>query len=286
MNIMVLGAGGYLGKKICNYLESAENNIVRVIRRKDGADEIEGRNIVYADIAAIRQELGKVSYDWVINCAAVYERGITKLHEVVDANLVFAVQVLDCAVECGVKNFLTIDTSLPKELNLYSFTKKQFAEFGDFYAEKYGITFLNVVLEMFYGEDEPEDRFLVDCCHKMLAGETLLLTEGTQERDIIYITDVCAAIKLLLNADMPGFHNIPVGSGCGVSVRKLLEYMHNILKSESELNFGAVPLRKNEPDCVADISILKGLGFEVKYPWKEGIEYFCKRIVQSKNNSL
>ena len=281
MNIMVLGASGYLGKKICSYLESAEAHIVRVIRKRDGVREGEKEKVIYADIAAIKQELERGSYDWVINCAAVYERGGAKLHEVVDANMVFAIQVLDCAVECGVKNFLTIDTSLPKELNLYSFTKKQFAEFGDFYAKRYGITFLNIVLEMFYGEDEPKDRFLVACCHKMLAGETLSLTEGRQERDFIYIEDVCAAIRLLLNANMKGFHNISVGSGCGVSVRKLLEYMHDVLSSESKLDFGAVPLRNNEPNCVADISILKGLGFELKYPWKEGIEYFCNKIRQS-----
>ncbi len=283
MNMMVLGAGGYLGEKICNYLECAENNVVRVIRKKAGSDKIERKNIVYADITTIRQELEQVSYDWVINCAAVYEKGKTKLHEVVDANMVFAVQALDCAVECGVKNFLTVDTSLPKELNLYSFTKKQFAEFGDFYSKRYGITFLNVVLEMFYGEDEPEDRFLVSCCYKMLAGEKLLLTEGTQKRDIIYIEDVCIAIGLLLDANMSGFHNVPMGSGCGVSIRKLLEYMHNILKSESKLDFGVVPMRRGEPDCVADISILKGLGFEVKYPWKKGIEHFCNKIKQLKD---
>lgn len=34
MNIMVLGASGYLGRKICNYLEEAGNYIVRVMQKK------------------------------------------------------------------------------------------------------------------------------------------------------------------------------------------------------------------------------------------------------------
>lgn len=139
---------------------------------------------------------------------------------------------------------------------------------------------------MFYGDDEPENRFLVSGCHKMLAGETVLLTEGTQRRDIIHIEDVCAAIKLLLNADMAGFHNIPVGSGCGVSIRRLLEYMQDVLGSESKLDFGAIPSRKNEPDCIADISILNSLGYELKYPWEKGIEYFCKEIKRVKKSML
>jgi len=47
----------------------------------------------------------------------------------------------------------------------------------------------------------------------MLAGEELLLTEGTQKRDIIYISDLCAALRLVLEAPLNGYHDIPAGSG-------------------------------------------------------------------------
>ena len=278
MRIMVLGASGYLGKHIAEKLQKQGHAVVRAVRKPECQDSCDGKVFIKAVPEVIQREIEDGQYDWIINCAAVYERVDTAVHEVVDANLIFALQVLNCAVEAGVKNFLTIDTSLPENLNLYSFTKKSFAQFGKLYAEKYGMHFVNVVLEMFYGEDEPENRFLVHCCKSMRNGEELRLTVGTQKRDIIYIEDVCRAIEILLNAPIAGYVNVPLGSGEAVSVRTILEYMHKVMASESKLLFGAVPMRENEPDCEADISLLKSYGYEVKYPWMRGIKHLCERI--------
>lgn len=131
---------------------------------------------------------------------------------------------------------------------------------------------------MFYGEDEPEGRFLSDACRKMMRGERLFLTEGTQKRDIIYIEDVYDAIILLLQKVEKGFWNVPLGSGEAVPVRLLMEYMRHATGSVSKLDFGAVPVRINEPDCVADMSLLKNMGFQLKYPWKHGIDYLCQQM--------
>lgn len=282
MRIMVLGANGYLGNKVCGCLLSEDHSVVKVVRHMPEEYHDGTPKTIYADIGTIQKELNESAYDWIVNCAAVYEKKGTQIHQLVDTNLVFALQVLDCAVECGVKKFLTIDTGLPKEFNLYSFTKKQFAEFGKFYAAKYGITFFNVALEMFYGEDEPRDRFLVRCCHKMLEGEELLLTQGTQKRDVIYIGDVCNAIRFLLTVNVTGFQNIPLGSGTAVSIRELLEYMHTALDSGSRLVFGAVPSRKDEPDCVADMGLLSSMGFCPGHTWKSGIAEFCRKMRDSR----
>lgn len=284
MRVMILGASGYLGKKIKQCLETAGYDVTGVYRVLPTDVDTNRKKCIQADIAEIRAELQEKNYDWIINCAGVYERKGITLHEVMEANLIFAARVLDCGAECGVRNFLTIDTGLPENINFYSFTKKKFAEFGKFYAEKYGITFVNILLQMFYGEDEPGDRFLVGCCRKMLRGEEILLTEGTQKRDIIYIGDVCNAIKLLLETPLTGFYNVPLGSGEGIPVRKLMEYMYEVTKSKSPLKFGAVPARENEPDCVADMEILTGFGFVIQYPWKQGIEYLCYKLGANERN--
>lgn len=275
MRVMVLGASGYLGRKLIQNLRTAGHDITGVYRKISAGME---SGSIQADIQEIQRELLNKKYDWVINCVAVYESKDILLHDVVDANMIYSLQVLNCAVECGVNKFLTIDTSLPQDFNLYSFTKKQFAKFGEFYAQKYGITFVNILLEMFYGEDEPAGRFLVRCCRSMFKGEELLLTAGTQKRDIIYISDVCDAIMLVLESAISGFCNVPLGSGEAVSVRTILEYMHQIIDSNSLLRFGAIPARKNEPDCVADLTVLKRIGFQPKYLWKEGIGHLCHQI--------
>ncbi len=277
MRIMIFGAGGYLGKKLMRCLESEGHKVAGVCRKIPADADTRDRKILRAGTEEVRRELQNVCYDWVINCAAVYEHGHTQIHQIVDANTIFALQVLDCSLECGVKKILTMDTGLPKHTNLYSFTKKQFAEFGEFYAERYGITFVNILLEMFYGEDEPEGRFLAECCRKMMRGEPLFLTEGTQKRDIIHIDDVCNAIKLILEASLEGYRSIPVGSGEAVPIRTIIEYMHEVTGSDSALHFGAVPARADEPDCVADMEILTGMGFQPEYSWKQGIRRLCRQ---------
>lgn len=275
MRAMVLGASGYLGRKMIQNLQAAGHDITGVYRKTPVGMKNSG---IRAEIPEIQGELLQKKYDWIINCAAVYESKDVLLHDVVDANMIYALQVLNCAVECGVEKFLTVDTCLPQDFNLYSFTKKKFAEFGKFYAGKHGITFINILLEMFYGEDEPEGRFLVRCCRNMLKGEELMLTAGTQKRDIIYIDDVCDAIMSILESSFSGFCNVPVGSGEAVSLRTILEYMCQITGSKSILRFGAIPTRENEPDCVADLSILNQVGYQPKYTWRKGIERLCHQI--------
>lgn len=277
MRVMIFGAGGYLGTKLARCLESEGHKVTGVYRKIPAETDTRERKVLLAETEEIRTELQNVHYDWVINCAAVYEHSRTQIHQIVDANTIFALQMLDCSLECGVKKILTMDTGLPKHTNLYSFTKKQFAEFGEFYAGRYGITFVNVLLEMFYGEDEPEGRFLSECCRKMIRGESLFLTKGTQKRDIIYIDDVCSAIKRILEEPLDGYCSIPVGNGEAVSIRTMIEYMHKVIKSDSVLNFGAVPARADEPDCVADMEILTGMGFQPKYSWKQGIRHLCRQ---------
>ena len=275
MRIMILGGNGYLGRHLSNYLMKMGEEVIRTVRDIKLMSGEQSKAIISSELSVIKKELRDNDYDVIINCVAVYEKKDTALHEIIEANLIFALSVLNYAVESGVKKFVTIDTSLPKELNLYSFTKKTFADYGRFYTQKYGINFINIELEMFYGEDEPENRFLVYCCRKMIRGEELLLTDGTQKRDIIYISDVCRAIKVLLEAPLEGFFIVPVGSGVAIRIREIIEYMHGYLKSESKLLFGAVPKRVGEPDCQADIHVLSSLGFECEYFWKKGIEHFC-----------
>ena len=51
----------------------------------------------------------------------------------------------------------------------------------------------------------------------------------------------------------------------------MLEYLKTALNSKSNLNFGVIPLRKNEHSGFADIRKIKELGFDIKLGIKESI---------------
>ena len=134
--------------------------------------------------------------------------------------------------------------------------------------------FYNIILENFYGKDEPKDRFLHRCISMMKNNEPLNLTSGTQHRDFIHIDDVLQGILLIFNKryELDKYMDIPLGSGQAPSIKEVICYLKEQLHSLSDLNFGAIPSREFENDCIADISILNKLGFKLKYHWKDGIK--------------
>ena len=176
--------------------------------------------------------------------------------------------------------YLTIGTSLPNDLNMYSFSKKMFNQFGQFYAKKHGINFICLTLEMLYGSDEPENRFLPSVIRKMLKGEAIDTTIGTQHRDIISVDDICKAVLLIMHSELHGYWEIPIGTGVAPSVSDLIDYIWRETDSKSKVNKGAVPMRDNEPDCIADTTVISNLGDWKPVPWKKGIKDMIDTIAE------
>ena len=168
-------------------------------------------------------------------------------------------------------SFIYIGTSLNKFTNQYSLSKHQFSEYGKYYSYNKDINFFNIKLESFYGKDEPNDRFISYLINKLKNNEDINLTEGSQIRDFIYIDDVVNGIYTIIKSDLKGYHDIPLGSGDGISIRELVLYLKKKLNSKSKINFGIIPLRNNEHSGFADISEMEKLGFKIEFSIKDSI---------------
>ena len=59
---------------------------------------------------------------------------------------------------------------------------------------------------MLYGADEPKNRFIPDLIGKMLRGEAVNVTEGTQHRDIIAVDDIINAIIAIIHSELHCYH--------------------------------------------------------------------------------
>lgn len=280
MNILVLGGNGYLGNKIVKNLCKNGHKVFCTIRNEQIRDLYTDENVtgISASILNIEKCLLNQNIDMVINAACNYGRSEMIFGNVIESNIEFPLKVLDIAVLRGVKDFVTIGTGLPDRLNMYSFSKKMFSEFGKFYVEKKHINFINLKLEMFYGYDEPSDRFIPNTMRKMLLGETVNVTTGTQHRDIICIDDILNAIEVVIKAQLKGYHEIFVGTGVAPTISEIIDFMWEKSGKKSIINKGVIPLRANEPDCMADISILNNLTDWNPVFWKDGLAYMMKKI--------
>ena len=282
MKLLILGGNGYIGSKVAREAVNAGHFVVCTRRKNSNLCRLEDIcnriKWIPASVDSIMVVMQYTSFDCVLNLACSYGKDGMLYSNVISANLEFPLEVLNTVVARGTKRFLTIGTGLPDELNMYSFSKKMLNEFGRFYVEKHDIAFYSLSLEMFYGADEPETRFLPSLVLKMIRGETVETTIGTQRRDIIYSDDVVKAIMMVFNSNLRGYHEKPVGTGEAPTISEIVDFIWKETGEKSKIRKGVVPLRDNEPDCVADTTLLKTLGNWNPVSWKSGIRKMIRTM--------
>lgn len=282
MHILVIGGNGYLGSKVVRKLIERNDSIVCTKRLGSDlsrlADIKEKIKWIPASIDAVETAAQYISFDCVINMSCNYGREDEFYGNIIEANMEFPLKVLNKTVEGGIKKFVTIGTGLPDDLNMYSFSKKIFGEFGRFYAQKKGVDFYNLLFEMFYGADEPSNRFLPAIISNMLSGKEINTTLGTQCRDIISVRDSVNAIMMVIDSDLHGYNEIPIGTGEAPAISDIIDYIWNETGKKSKINKGAVLMRKDEPNCVADVSIMQSIGNWNPVSWRQGIRQMINEI--------
>lgn len=311
MKVCILGGTGYLGTRIITELINSDNYVVCVCR-KDSKSKKEFFNnnkveYVVSDYLVLRDLFANTKFDYIINASCTYMKG-ARIDDIVESNLIFPMRVLSLAVEnyYGIDSefsnynqinneisssklkreiinpkqlrFISIGTGLPDNFNLYTYTKKQFNKMGHFFSNEYGLEFINLELENYYGEFEPKNRFLPSVIEKMKNNEDIPLTQGEQLRDFVYINDVINAVMLVATKkDVPPYMDVPLGSGNAPSIKELVIYIKELMNSKSDLQFGKVPLRPNEPSSFANLALYKMLGGKIEYNWKEGIKTMLEK---------
>lgn len=282
MKILLLGATGYLGGNIASRLLEDGHDLICVVRRTSDTSRLpDNEHLVFIsnEPGAIELAFKHNDVDWVINSVTTYKSNDSLYGDLLDSNIIFPLTVFNLAIKYHVRNYLTIGTSLPRKLNLYSFAKEKLSEYGEYLAFQDGISFADLKLEMFYGGcNEPKNRFLSYSKEKMKRGEKLELTDGYQNRDIIRVEDVVSIISRLLSSNyINGYMKLPVGSGESHTIREVMSLIKNELHSDSILDFGAIPLRDGEPDTIADISWYKDINYQLKFSYIEGLLDWCRR---------
>ena len=271
MNIILVGASGYLGNKLLIDMKNKGNKILCPIRKTTDINKInQYTNLyLYLEDKDFIEKLNDFKADLLIYCACMYERNNAKHKDILEANFLLPLKLL---MELkNLKKYIYIGTSLGKYTNIYALSKYQMAEWGKYYSNINDINFFNILLENFYGENEPKDRFIHYLIGKLKNHEDIDLTDGKQKRDFVYIEDVIEALNLIISSNLKGYIDIPIGSGDAISIRELAEYLKELLNSKSKLNFGAIPSRNNEHSGICDLSILNNMGFKPKYDIKSGL---------------
>ena len=282
MRIIILGATGYLGSRVVKALLGRGHHVLCLKRDRSSLKNLENvlGQVQFCDIDGLEAFLSddKEPYHCFMNLACRYPRDTSEDLDIYEANLTVPLKVFLSCITHKVKKIITIGTGLANDFNVYAISKWKFAELCKWHGIRsrdrgMPLQVCNVELENFYGEDEPTDRFIPGMIARLKHDEQILLTEGDQKRDIIYIGDVVRNLVWLAErSDLPEYLDLPLGTGEGIPIREIVEYLKNITGSCSELCFGAVPKRLYEEDSFADCTKMKELGMDVEYSWKAGLK--------------
>jgi nucleoside-diphosphate-sugar epimerase len=279
--IVVSGATGFLGSRLCVRLAAEGHSVVALKRSTSDTRRLDGvlDRIMAVDVDrvslgdVIRRERGITT---IIHAAAHYGRGDATRAEVFEANYAFPCELLTTAIAAGVGLFVNSGTALPREVSLYAEAKNDFLEVARRLALGGQIRLCNLRLQHIYGPGDDAEKFVSHLVRTCAANAPeVRLTAGEQRRDFVYVDDVVEAYMLILARRAQFSDHVvdyDVGSGAALPVRQFAELVQRVTKSRTRLQFGAVPYRPSEVMFAqADIGALTSLGWKCKNSPETGV---------------
>lgn len=139
-------------------------------------------------------------------------------------------------------------------------------------AAQTGIAHLWPLLTNAYGELDDSPRFIHTTLQKILQGEPLTFTAGTQIYDFIHVEDAAKAL-VAIGKYGRAFSSYLIGGGTPRPLREFVEELGKTVAPERELHFGAIPYSGAQvPVEVFSIDRLtEDTGFRPVISFSEGI---------------
>lgn len=287
MTVLVTGATGFLGSHLVNALLKESFKVVSLKRSTsdiwriaDVIDEVKSYDV---DIQNVEKAFVENDINIVIHTACNYGRNEESIKKIVQTNILFGLEVLECCIKYNTDTFFNTDTLLQKHLNSYSRSKKQFVEWLKMMSDN--IQVVNLKLEHMYGPKDGITKFVPWVISQLFNEvDEIKLTKGEQKRDFIFIDDVVSAYLMVIKKrdQLTNYSEFDVGTGNLISVKSFVSKIKDVYEQQispinTKLNFGAIPYREGE---IMKIEVenqkLLDLGWNPSYSADKGLQNLIK----------
>ena len=286
LKILITGGNGFLGASIVAALLNNNFDVIVLERNKSFTNRLDHLSnkikIYFSEEINIEDIFKSNKINIVIHCATNY--GINELiSEVINTNVFLPVKIIECCKKFNVKYFISTDSFYNKignenytYLRSYIKSKRHILDWLKLSSSD-ELQIFNMKLEHVYGPGDNKNKFVPMIIKRLLNNESEIdLTDGEQERDFIYIDDVVSAYIFLIkniNKFESNFVDLSIGTSTSITINDFVKTAKKITNSNSVLNFGKIPQRKNEiMFSVAEYSSLQENGWRSLVSLEDGLK--------------
>lgn len=290
-NVIVTGADGFVGsytvshfiKEGCNVLALDMGTEPRRLKTSEGLTYMQ---CDVSDTAVILEKIPHGVYDTFVHFAWAGSAGSARVdYHLQMQNALNTVECMKAAKELGCTRFVCAGSIMEYEVEAAIHAQGSKPGMGYIYgmgkhiahcmcksvAVDIGIELLWPMITNAYGVGELSPRFVNTTLRKIINGEKLEFTSGTQNYDFVYVTDVAKAFYLVARNGKP-FCEYMIGSGEAKPLKEFILEMVGECAPEATPHFGDVPFTgTNMPLRTFDITDTKNdCGFEPEVSFAKG----------------
>ncbi len=281
--ILVTGARGFIGSRLCEKLLNFDADIHGVSRKYSGSksDPVQWRRGDLADIAFVKDLLNRIKPDYIFHLSG-YVTGLRDAEILVDSYhslLTSTINILTVATDTGCEKIVLAgsleepDETFPVPSSPYAAAKWAVRGYASMFRELYGTPVVNPRIFMVYGPGQREHRKLIPYVTlSLLKNEQPKLSSGRRAIDWVYIDDVIDGLLTLAQSERIPDGLIDIGSGIKTTVKEIVEELVTIIGASIKPVFGDLDDRPMERVTVADpVSTYEKIGWQPNTSIDEGL---------------
>ena len=281
--VIITGADGFVGSyTVAHFLkEGCEVLALDIGAEPRRLTEKEGLTYMQCDVSDTKAMLQKIPhgvYDTFVHFAWAGSAGPARVdYNLQMQNALNTVACMKAAKELGCTRFVCAGSIMEYEVEAAIHTQGSKPGMGYIYgmgkhiahcmcksvAVDIGIELLWPMITNAYGVGELSPRFVNTTLRKIINGEKLEFTSGTQNYDFVYVSDVAKAFYLVAKNGKP-FCEYMIGSGNAKPLKEFIIEMVSACSDDAVPHFGDVPFTgTNMPLSTFNIADIKNdCGFE------------------------